>query len=81
MTLASKLKNYSLQLLLMRIARNEVSNEEIQALEELGIDAHARHFIVLTNGSMSHFMEMFGTVMNDTRDIDKISENLQMISQ
>lgn len=81
MNLASRLKEYTLRKLLQRIAENDLLDSEIKELEAYGIDEHARHYIMLTNGSLKAFMQMYGTMEDELKEIDKIAESLTHISQ
>lgn len=79
MNLATSIKNYLLEKLLQRIAKNELTDSEIKELEaSFGIDEHARHFIMLTNGSLEAFMQMYGTLEDELAEIDKICSKIEI---
>lgn len=80
MKLSKRLNEYLLTNLLKRIANNELSEQEIQEYEALGIDEHARHFIMITNGSLKHFNQMYGNMSDELKEIDAICENLEVLA-
>lgn len=81
MKLIDELNKYLLSKLLQRIANNELTPQEIAEFESLGLDEHARRFIMVTNGNVKSFIEMYGDMRDDLKQLDKLAVDLECLAK
>ena len=55
MNFVKSLKNHILEYSLQKIAKNQLSDDDIKELDSMGIDEYARHYITLIDGDLELF--------------------------
>ncbi len=78
MNFVKSLKNNILDVLLHKIAKNQLSDAEIKELDSMGIDEYIRHYIVLTNGDLDRFLEYYGDNETQMEMLDEISSDIKL---
>lgn len=78
MNFVKSLKNHILEYSLQKIAKNQLSDDDIKELDSMGIDEYARHYISLIDGDLDRFLEYYGDNETQMEMLDEISSDIKL---
>ena len=81
MNFVKSLKNHILEYSLQKIAKNQLSDDDIKELDSMGIDEYARHYIVLTNGDLDKFLEYYSDTETQLEILDGLSPDMESLNK
>lgn len=81
MNFVKSLKNNILDVLLHKIAKNQLSDAEIKELDSMGVDEYIRHYIVLTNGDLDKFLEYYSDTETQLEILDGLSSDMESLNK
>lgn len=78
MNFVKSLKNHILEYSLQKIAKKQLSDDDIKELDSMGIDEYARHYISLIDGDLDRFLEYYGDNETQMEMLDEISSDIKL---